>query len=197
MRKILLLSNHLINRKFDIYQKINNKAFSLFYTENKINLNDTKHFDFIISYGYRYIIKKDIINYFNNNIINCHISYLPYNRGSDPNLWSILDNTPSGITIHKLSYKLDKGDIIYQKKINFKHNETLDSSYNLLNNETIDLLNNNIENLINGNFESVKQNENLSTYHELKDRPDFNQICPQGWNTQIKTIKKLYSKYYL
>jgi len=54
--------------------------------------------DFIISYGYRHIITPDIIDAMSDKvrgdrIINLHISYLPYNRGSDPNLWSWLNDT--------------------------------------------------------------------------------------------------------
>ncbi len=44
--------------------------------------------DFAISYRYRHIVRKPIINYLRRDIINLHISFLPWNRGSDPNLWS-------------------------------------------------------------------------------------------------------------
>ena len=59
-------------------------------------------YDFLISFGYRYIIKDKILTHFKENALNLHISYLPWNRGSDPNLWSILENTPKGVTIHQL-----------------------------------------------------------------------------------------------
>ncbi|MBQ3033656.1 MAG: hypothetical protein IJD28_04690 [Deferribacterales bacterium] len=61
--------------------------------------------DFIISFGYHYMVHKDIVKKFENKIINMHISYLPWNRGADPNLWSILENTPKGVTIHRLAGK--------------------------------------------------------------------------------------------
>ena len=32
-------------------------------------------------------------------IINLHISFLPFNRGYYPNLWSHQEGTPSGVTI--------------------------------------------------------------------------------------------------
>ena len=85
-------------------------------------------YDFLISFGYRYIISKEILSYFQEKAINLHISYLPWNKGADPNLWSILENTPKGVTIHQLDYGLDTGRILYQKKISFDDNETLKSS---------------------------------------------------------------------
>ena len=47
-------------------------------------------FDFIVSYGYRHILSKNILDLLPNKIINLHISYLPYNRGADPNFWSFM-----------------------------------------------------------------------------------------------------------
>ena len=47
----------------------------------KLSINLIKKYNFIISYGYRNIIKKNIINNLKRPIINLHISYLPYNRG--------------------------------------------------------------------------------------------------------------------
>ena len=132
--KILLLGNdYLLKFLINNHDVIN--------LTKKIVLDDIKNFDFIISYGYKYIIKKDIIKYFHRKIINLHISYLPYNRGADPNLWSILDNTPSGVTIHYIDETLDTGDILCQKKVILDYeNDTLESSYNKLTSEIINLL---------------------------------------------------------
>src|SRR4051812_27787613 len=63
--------------------------------------------DFLVSYGYRHIIGADILAQFPRRAVNLHISYLPWNRGSDPNLWSLLDGTPTGVTIHYLEAGID------------------------------------------------------------------------------------------
>jgi len=96
-------------------------------------------FNFLISYGYRYVLKKEILDLFPNRAINLHISYLPYNRGSDPNFWSFIDGTPKGVTIHYLDEGVDTGDIIVQKEVVFDslETETLASSYQKLHTESI------------------------------------------------------------
>ena len=76
-------------------------------------------YDLIISYGYKRIIKKKILKQLKRPPINLHISYLPYNKGSDPNYWSFKEKTPSGITIHEIDSGVDTGNIIYRKKIEF------------------------------------------------------------------------------
>jgi methionyl-tRNA formyltransferase len=137
---------------------------------NKIEKKDVINYDFIISFGYRHIIKKEVIELFkNNNIINLHISYLPYNRGSDPNFWSIVDNTPSGVTIHLIDEKLDTGNILLQERIFFDYDiDTLESSYNKLINRITLLFLNNWELIKNKRIIPFPQNNLLKTLHYLK-----------------------------
>ena len=49
-------------------------------------------------------------------VVNLHIAYLPYNRGADPNLWSVLEDTPAGVSIHYVDEGVDTGDIIAQRR---------------------------------------------------------------------------------
>ena len=98
----------------------------------------------VISYNYRHIVGKDIIEMLQGRIINLHTSLLPWNRGSSPNLWSIIDDTPKGVTIHVLDEGLDTGDVLLQKAVSFDENrETLRSSYERLNHEIVKLLQDN------------------------------------------------------
>lgn len=95
-----------------------------------------KDVSLIISYNYRHIIKKDILDTLDGKIINLHISFLPYNRGASPNFWSFIDNTPKGVTIHVIDEGIDTGDILVQKQVVLdERTETLSSSYQLLHRE--------------------------------------------------------------
>ena len=92
-------------------------------------------FDLAVSYTYRYILSSDILESLGNNVVNIHNSVLPWNRGADPNLWSIVDNTPRGVTLHYMDASLDKGYIIAQEIIPApfdEKNETLSTTYNEL-----------------------------------------------------------------
>ena len=128
--KILFLTNNFTITKplflwLSKYNKviIYGKPLSLKYLK-KINP------DMIISYNYRHLINKNILNKY--KIINLHISYLPFNRGAHPNIWSHIDNTPSGVSIHYINEGIDTGDIIIQKKIILNENMTLKQSYKKL-----------------------------------------------------------------
>ena len=91
-----------------------------FFQEKNLEKEFVKDFDWIISYGYRFLIGKEILEITKNPIINLHISYLPYNRGADPNYWSFIEKSPKGVSIHKIDNSIDRGDIYVQKRIYFK-----------------------------------------------------------------------------
>ena len=62
---------------------------------------------------------------------------MPYNRGSHPNFWSFVENTPAGVTIHEVDEGVDTGKIINQKQIVFdlnheKNKLTFRSTYKIL-----------------------------------------------------------------
>ena len=72
--------------------------------------------DIFLFLNFPKILKKNIIN-LKGRFINLHLSYLPYNRGKNPNVWSIVENTPAGVTLHEIDKGIDTGKIIFRKKI--------------------------------------------------------------------------------
>ena len=120
MKKILFLGYD--RDKTSLIEVLEKKNCFVTYKKGKIDKIDFNNFDLVISFGYRYIIKKKFIVSSNIPIINLHISYLPWNKGSHPNFWSFINNTPKGVTIHEIDKKIDMGVVVFRKKINFRLN---------------------------------------------------------------------------
>lgn len=169
----------LIKRNENVYSTIDKLTID-YIRENQ--------FHFLISYGYRYVLKKEILDLFPNRAINLHISYLPYNRGADPNFWSFIDNTPKGVSIHYLDEGIDTGDLIVQKELFFDSSETLSSSYQKLQAE--------IQNLFFKNWDFIKDEKmkrrsqvGIGTTHKIKDmEPLLYLIEKEGWDTNISVL---------
>ena len=183
--KLLLLGPN----RDDIVEFLNTFNDTVIQQEDKIN--ETKilkeNLDYIISYGYRYILPKKVVDYYDNKIINLHISFLPWNRGADPNLWSFLEDTPKGVTIHYVNEGLDTGDIIAQKAISFSYGETLATSYQKLKYE--------IELLFKKVWPKIRIGENsrtpqigIGSYHDSKDKEKYMYLLDNGWNTPINLL---------
>lgn len=183
MKNILLLGY----KNCDLYYFLNRRS-NLTQTEEKLTLHQIEKLDpdLIVSFGYRYIIPKPVIDKYKNRIINLHISYLPWNRGASPNLWSFVEKTPKGVTIHLVDEGIDTGDILFQKTVFLKNNHTLKQSHNILIKEIQSLF---IEKwkLIEGlQFTGVKQDTSKGSYHTKKQTEQYMQkIGIKDWNTEV------------
>jgi methionyl-tRNA formyltransferase len=168
--KILLLGSQSPNLKPYILDEY------IHHTNEVITTEFAKDFDFIISYGYRHILKKDILDLFPFRAINLHISFLPWNRGADPNYWSIVENTPKGVTIHYMDEGLDTGDIIDQVEVEFDDHDTFATSYSKLHKEITNLFKKQWPYIKLGKCNRIKQ-KGKGSYHNSKDAPkiDYNQ----------------------
>ena len=76
--------------------------------------------------GFMQILSKKFINTWQNRIINIHPSYLPKNKGLNPQK-QVLDEKAlySGCTVHFVNDKIDDGKIILQEKIKVMHNDSV------------------------------------------------------------------------
>jgi methionyl-tRNA formyltransferase len=141
--------------------------------------------DWIVSYGYKHIIKDDVLRRMPGRVVNLHISYLPFNRGADPNLWSFLEDTPKGVTIHQIDPGIDTGDIIAQQRVEMADDDTLTSSYERLS-EAIETLFARIwPELIAGQVQPSRQPEG-GTFHRSRDKQSFEALLTQGWETPVR-----------
>lgn len=72
--------------------------------------------DVLFSFYYRQMISDDILNIVNSKAYNLHGSLLPKYRGRSPLNWAILHGeTRSGVTLHKMVRKADRGEIVDQE----------------------------------------------------------------------------------
>lgn len=149
-----------------------------------------KGFNFLVSYGYRHILKSEILDLFPGRAVNLHISYLPWNRGADPNFWSFLEGTPPGVTIHLIDPGVDTGDILVQKKVDFGdlENATLSSTYQVLQQEIQQLFFENWAKIRNGELPAIPQT-GKGTMHRVRDKkPYLHLLEPLGWDTPVSVL---------
>ncbi len=95
--------------------------------------------DIAVSVMFGYILHDPLIRVFPQGVINLHPSYLPYNRGAYPNVWSIIDGTPAGATLHYIDEGVDTGDIIARKQVDVLPYDTGQSLYHKLESAAFDL----------------------------------------------------------
>ena len=115
------------------------------------------------------------------------MSFLPWNRGADPNAWSFLEDTPKGVTIHLLDEGVDTGAILLQKRLDIGPPHTLRSSYALLQSTADQLFRENWE-ALRINRIPAKPQVPGGSIHRSADLERFSDMLTDGWDTPVERI---------
>lgn len=188
---VLFLTNNL--NAIKLYNWLAERCLTYIYSR-KLNIETVKALEpeLIISYNFNYLINSEIIEYMKGKIINLHISYLPWNRGFSPNIWSFIENTPKGVTIHQVDEGLDTGKILFQREICFApEEETFISTYDRLNEEIVQLFQKNWEQIRDGKYHLHEQ-AGQGSYHTIKDLEDLNKRIYFEWSDNIGEFLERY-----
>lgn len=154
-------------------------------TAEKLEESEAVGFDFLVSYRYRHILKKNILALFPGRAINIHNGYLPWNKGADANLWSHIEGTPKGVTVHLIDEGIDTGDILVQKVVHFTDADTLATSWSKLWDEAQNVFIDNWEKIRSGEIVPQKQ-EGEGTFHYAKEKERV--YLKNGWDTLISEL---------
>jgi methionyl-tRNA formyltransferase len=95
--------------------------------------------DLGVSVLFDYILRRPMLDLFPEGMINLHPAYLPYNRGQYPNVWSIVEGTPAGTTLHYIDEGIDTGDVIAQRRVEVDPDDTGETLYRKLERASVDL----------------------------------------------------------
>ena len=152
--------------------------------------------DIAISVLFDYIIGGKLLTIFPQGIINLHSSYLPYNRGQYPNVWSIVEETPAGVTLHYIDEGIDTGDIIVQREVFIEPTDTGESLYHKLERVALMLFQETWFLIRQGKETRQPQNNAIATYHKSKDVSKIDEIDLGGEYTARDLINVLRARTF-
>ncbi len=110
------------------------------------------------------IIPKDIIDFPKHGVISRHGSLLPDYRGRMASFWSFFHEKSTGITIYRISEKIDSGVIILQKNVDSKDFSDYFEYSNFIFNKSAGCLDEAIKLIGSGNIEAEKINTSTPLY---------------------------------
>ncbi len=143
---------------------------------------------FAVSHGYKLIIRPATLARLADRVINLHISFLPYNRGVQPALWSVLEGTPSGVTIHYVDEGLDTGDVIAQEPLELPDEWTFADAYERLQEAIAGLFARTWPAVRAGTAPRRPQPPG-GTLHRYADYDAVAHLLPSGWDTPIGDVR--------
>lgn len=150
---------------------------------------------FLIVEDYGLILPKELLNLPKYAPLNIHHSLLPKYRGPSPAPTAILEGDKvSGVTIIKMSEKVDTGDILAQERYTLREDETTDSLLTKLNKLGGNLMVGVIEQYLEGKEKPMPQEDSPTPYtpHFTRDTGYFDINNPPDAETLDRMIRAYY-----
>jgi methionyl-tRNA formyltransferase len=100
-----------------------------------------------------------------------------------PNVWSIVEGTPAGVTLHYMDADFDTGEIIARREVETSFSDTGKDLHQRLEEEQFDLFTDVWPDLVAGDIESESQTDSQKTYHTVDD---FRRLCEIDPDEQVR-----------
>jgi methionyl-tRNA formyltransferase len=147
--------------------------------------------DIALSYSFRWILREEVFTFPRLGTVNAHVSYLPWNRGADPNFWSHAEGTPKGVSLHRIDKGIDTGALIAREPVCFGEDDTLRTSYEKLHARMLALLETWWPVIRAGQAPAMPP-EPVGTFHLQKDLEPFRHVLARrGWDTPVREVAAL------
>jgi len=117
-----------------------------------------KDVDYVFLAWWPFIIPENVINLPKGGMVNFHPSLLPYNRGKNYNFWTIVDESPFGVSMHFVDSGIDTGDIVFQREVQKTWEDTGGSLYVKAKKAIFDLFKDRYLDIVSDNFVRKPQN---------------------------------------
>ncbi len=128
-----------------------------------------KDLDFIFLAWWPKIVPEQVFSAPRRGTINLHPSLLPFNRGKNYNFWSIVEDTPFGVTIHFVDASIDTGDLIAQRIIEKDWTDTGGTLYAKAKREMVELFRASYSRIVAGDFDRRPQQHDIATFHRASE----------------------------
>ena len=108
-----------------------------------------------------YIIKEPLLSMPKHGFINFHPSLLPFNRGKHYNFWALVEQSPFGVSLHKIDKGVDTGEIVAQKSIDYDWEDNGETLYYKAQKEIV--------NLFKSSYPLIRQSQLVTTPQNLSE----------------------------
>lgn len=147
--------------------------------------------DYVVAAGYRHVVPEDVLAQPTEGCLNLHPSFLPYNRGANPNVWAIADDTPAGVSLHYMDADLDTGPILQRKRVQTSFADTGKDLYRRLEDAQFDLFTETWPAVEVGEIEATPQDPVAGTTHTTSEFDALREIDPEATYTATELLDVL------
>ncbi len=142
------------------------------------------------------ILRAEFLKIFPSGCLNLHPALLPYNRGAYPNVWSIVEGTPAGVTLHYMDQDIDTGDIVAQREVEVEAVDSGGSLYRKLEVAALEMFRDTWPLICSGRAPRIPQEPGTGTFHRLADVDQIDEIDLDSSYTARELIDVLRARTF-
>jgi methionyl-tRNA formyltransferase len=135
--------------------------------------------ELVVASGFGEILSPETLSIPERGCINVHPGYLPNTRGYNPNVWSIVEDQPAGVSIHYMTEEIDQGDILGRREVDKTFEDTGKSLYDRIERAAVDLFKETWPAIEDGTVDPISQDEEAANSHLKQDFVDLCEIDPR------------------
>jgi methionyl-tRNA formyltransferase len=152
--------------------------------------------DIGISVLFGHILTPAFLERFPRGCVNLHPAYLPWNRGAHPNVWSIIEGTPAGVTLHEIDAGIDTGPILARAEVPVEPTDTGETLYRKLEAAGLALFIGSWPALKAGTLPPQPVGEGEGSFHNVRDLASLDPIDPDRTYTARELIDLIRARTF-
>ncbi|MWG36308.1 formyltransferase family protein [Halomarina oriensis] len=159
--------------------------------KSQLPLVERLHPDFVVACGFTHIVPPTVLAVPERGCLNLHPGLLPYARGYNPNVWSIVDDVPAGVTLHYMDDGVDTGPVVATREVEAHFDDTGKTLYDRLERATVDLFAEAWPGVEDGTATARDQDDSLATTHYKREFVDLCELDPDEELTTKELLDRL------
>jgi methionyl-tRNA formyltransferase len=125
--------------------------------------------DLLILAWWPKILPKSVIDIPRRGVVNFHPSWLPHNRGKHYNFWTLVEDSPFGVSLHLVNEEIDQGAILFQAPIKKTWEDNGGTLYEAAKRTMIALFEARYDDLVTGNYVPRQQDLGAGSFHLARE----------------------------
>lgn len=152
--------------------------------------------DFIITVYWAHLLKSELFRIPSRGTVNFHPALLPINRGWYPHVHSLLDGSPTGVTLHAIDETADTGPVWAQRAVPLEPTDTAGTIYARLQEQIIDLFRQSWPGIKSGTILPQPQDHTKAVYHKKKEIETLDALDLDAPTTARAVLNRLRARTF-
>lgn len=153
-------------------------------------------FDLGLLAWWPHIIRTPLLSLPREGFVNFHPSLLPFNRGKHYNFWALVEQSPFGVTLHRVDEGVDTGEILFQRRIAYDWTDTGGTLYSKAQEGMLELFRESYPSLRAGGCCGIRQEPSAGSFHRASELDPASRLDLESRTSVRELLNRLRARTF-